>query len=144
MALSQFDEPIYIWGESLGCGVASAMAADPSLKVEGLILLTPWDSLPRTAQAHYWFLPARWLVRDRYDNIRNLQRFHGPVAVIMAEQDRVIPNRLTQTLYRQIASTKQLWTFPGAGHNSWPIAAALVWWSEVMDFVTESGASGRT
>lgn len=141
LAFEQFDGPIYVWGESLGCGVASAMAADPKLRIDGVILLTPWDNLPRTAQAHYWFLPARWLVRDRFDNIRNLQQFRGPVAVLMAEQDRVIPNRLTQRLYLRIASAKRLWIFPRAGHNSWPTSPALVWWSEVMDFVAE-GSGG--
>jgi uncharacterized protein len=135
MALREFGGPIHVWGESLGCGVASAVVADPGAAVDGVILLTPWDSLPRTAQAHYWFLPARWLVRDKYDNVRNLQRFSGPVAVLVAGQDEVIPNRLTQTLLQNITATKRSWVFQGAGHNSWPIAPELTWWAEVMDFV---------
>ncbi len=134
-ALREFGRPVFIWGESLGCGVASAVAADSGLKVDGIILLTPWDNLPRTAQAHYWFLFARWLVRDRYDNVRNLQYYRGTVAVLMAEQDEVIPNRLTRKLFQEIACTKRLWVFPNAGHNSWPISPQLPWWSEVMDFV---------
>jgi hypothetical protein len=113
------------------------VAADLNAVVAGVILVTPWDSLPRTAQAHYWFLPARWLVRDKYDNVRNLQRFSGPVAVLMASQDEVIPNRLTQTLLQKITTTKRSWVFQGAGHNSWPIAPELAWWAEVMDFVAE-------
>jgi len=135
MALREFGGPIHVWGESLGCGVASAVAADPSTLVAGVILLTPWDSLPRTAQAHYWFLPARWLVRDKYDNVRNLQHFSGRVAVLVAGQDEVIPNRLTQTLFQKITTTKRSWVFEGAGHNSWPIAPELTWWAEVMNFV---------
>ncbi|HBZ55126.1 MAG TPA: hypothetical protein DEO88_06945, partial [Syntrophobacteraceae bacterium] len=95
MAAREYGVPIYVWGESLGCGVASAVAAALGPAVGGIILLTPWDSLPRTAQAHYWFLPARWLVRDQYDNIHNLRQFSGPVAVLMSDRDEVIPNRLT-------------------------------------------------
>jgi pimeloyl-ACP methyl ester carboxylesterase len=100
--------------------------------------LTPWNTLSDTAQVHYWFLPARWLVRDRFDNVRNLKQFSGPVAVIMAEGDRVIPNRLTRTLYRSIASSKRLWTFESAGHNSWPANPELGWWREVMEFVSRN------
>ena len=136
--LKKYREPVYIWGESLGCGIASAIAADPALRIDGLVLLTPWNTLSDTAQAHYWFLPARWLVRDRFDNVRNLKQFSGPVAVIMAEGDRVIPNRLTRTLYRSIASSKRLWTFESAGHNSWPANPELGWWREVMEFVSHN------
>jgi pimeloyl-ACP methyl ester carboxylesterase len=116
--------------------VACAVTTNPDLKIDGIVLLTPWDTLPRTAQSHYWFLPALWLVRDRFDNIRNLKQFNGPVAVLMADKDKVIPNRLTQSLYRNILSPKRMWTFEGAGHNSWPFDPDLPWWIEVMDFVT--------
>jgi uncharacterized protein len=139
MALAEFGRPLFVWGESLGCGVASAVAADQNLAVEGAILLTPWDCLPNTAQAHYRFLPARWLVRDSYDNITNLRDFPGPVAVLMADHDEIIPNRLTTRLYQSISATKRLWVFPNAGHNSWPIAPTSSWWEEVMKFV----AAGR-
>ncbi|MBN2242624.1 MAG: alpha/beta fold hydrolase [Acidobacteria bacterium] len=135
-ALEEFGGPVFLWGESLGCGVAAAAAADPDLKIDGIVMLTPWNNLPATAQSHYWFLPALWLVRDRYDNIRNLRQFHGPVAVLMADKDEVIPNRLTLSLYRNIHPAKRLWTFRDAGHNSWPSDAGLPWWSEVMDFVS--------
>ena len=137
LARDEFGDPIYVWGESLGCGVATAVAADPAMAVAGVILLTPWDTLGNTAQAHYWWLPARWLTRDHYDNIRNLEGFAGSVAVIMADQDEVIPNRLTMKLYDALRTTKRLWVFPGAGHNSWPTAPERSWWAEVMGFVSE-------
>jgi pimeloyl-ACP methyl ester carboxylesterase len=123
-------------GRVAGFGVACAVTTNPDLKIDGIVLLTPWDTLPRTAQSHYWFLPALWLVRDRFDNIRNLEQFNGPVAVLMAGKDKVIPNRLTQSLYKSIPSPKNMWTFEGAGHNSWPVDPDLPWWSEVMDFIT--------
>ena len=135
-ARQEFGDPVYLWGESLGCGVVSALAADPGLQVAGIVLLTPGDTLPATAQSHYWFLPALWLVRDRFDNIRNLQKYYRPVAVVMADRDEVIPTRLTQSLYRNIHSSKRLWTLPDAGHNSWPAAPDLPWWTEVMEFVS--------
>ncbi len=42
--------PIYWLGESLGAGVVSSAAADSSVPVSGIILVTPWDSLLEVAQ----------------------------------------------------------------------------------------------
>jgi uncharacterized protein len=143
MALAEFGRPIYVWGESLGCGVATGVAADPATAVDAVVLLTPWDTLANMAQAHYWYLPARWLTRDHYDNVRNLMRFKGPVAVVMADQDEIIPKRLTMRLYAALTTTKRLWVFPEAGHNSWPAAPELSWWSEVMNFLAGQGKGAR-
>lgn len=130
--------PTYLWGESLGCGVASAVAADPDLKIAGLVLLAPWDSLPHLAQRLYWFLPAKWLTKDRYDSVANLAHFAKPAAVLIAEEDEIIPNDLSKRLYESLRCPKRLWTFPGAGHNTWPANPSEAWWREVMDFVGQN------
>ena len=135
-AHEEFGGPVYLWGESLGCGVAAAVAADPPVPVGGVIMFTPWDSLPDLAQTHYWYFPARWLVRDKYDNVRNLQSFDKPVAVVLAAQDEVIPRKHSMRLYDNLAAPKRKWVFEGAGHNTWPAGPAATWWREVMDFVS--------
>lgn len=131
-----FGGPVFLWGESLGCGVASAVAADPPVPVAGLVMITPWDSLPNVAQRLYWYFPARWLVRDRYDNVHNVQSYTYPVAVVVAEQDEIIPTPCSMRLYESIAASKRLWVLPGAGHNTWPAGPNEAWWREVMDFVS--------
>ena len=112
------------------CGVnrsavvwVSSVAADTSLPIKAIILLTPWDTLGSLAQTIYWYLPARWMVLDKYDSIKNLRSFQGRIAVLIAEQDNIIPKRHGLTLYDSITTDKKLWTFAGAGHNSWPKAA---------------------
>ena len=131
----EFGGPIYLWGESLGAGVAAAVAADPTVPVAGVVLLTPWDTLPDLAQSLYWYLPARWLILDRYDNIGNLGSFEGRVAVVMAGRDEVIPQRHAQRLYRAFPEPKRLWVLDGVGHNDWPAGPNEPWWGEVMTFV---------
>jgi pimeloyl-ACP methyl ester carboxylesterase len=142
LAKQAFGGPLYVWGESLGCGVASAVAAaaaeESELEVQGAVMLTPWDSLPSLAQRLYWYLPAKWLVRSKYDNVRNLQNFGGPVAVLMVERDEVIPNVHTQRLYESLPGPKRLWVFENAGHNTWPTSPEAEWWAEVMEYVTLS------
>jgi len=134
----QYSGPLYVWGESLGCGVATAAAAEPTVAVDGLVLITPWKTLPELAQSIYWFLPAKWLVRDQYDNVANLERFSKPVAVLVAEDDEIIPNQQTMALYEAIRSPKRLWGFRKAGHNSGPLAPGEKWGREVVE-ITGSG-----
>jgi alpha-beta hydrolase superfamily lysophospholipase len=135
LALSQFGRPLYLLGESLGCGVVSAAVAESNWPIEGLALITPWDSLTHLAMDKYWFLPVRWMLKDTYDNVANLAGYHGPVTVAMAGQDEIIPNRLTRHLYETLRDPKRLWTFPNAGHNSWPSSPDESWWTEMMYFL---------
>ncbi len=135
-AYEEFGGPVFLWGESLGCGVASAIAADPPVPVAGVVMITPWDSLPDLAQTLYWYFPARWLVRDKYNNIRNLQAYDKPVAVVLAERDEIIPKKHAMQLYESLTAQKRLWVLEGAGHNSWPAGPNEAWWREVMDFVS--------
>ena len=135
LARREYGGPIYLMGESLGGGVAAAAVADPAVPVDAVVLVTPWDSLPNLAQTISWFLPAHLLVLDRYDNVKNLQSFRGPVAVVLAAQDEVIPARHGQALFDSLGQPKSLWSFADAGHNNWPIQPAEPWWREVMEFV---------
>lgn len=135
LARRSFDGPVYLFGESLGAGVAAAVAARAETPVAGVAVITPWATLPDLAQHIYWFLPARWLVRDQYDNIDNLNRWGGPVAVLIAEQDEIIPPAHGQRLFDALTTPKQRWMFTGAGHNDWPAAPEAPWWDEVLVYL---------
>jgi pimeloyl-ACP methyl ester carboxylesterase len=130
-----FGEPIYLLGESMGCGVAAAAAAAPNIDASGLILITPWDSLPDLAQTLYWYLPARMLTIDRFDNVGNLRSYDRPIAMVIAKNDTVVPNKHSLRLFQSLTGPKRLWEFSDAGHNSWPTEAGAAWWREAMDFV---------
>ncbi len=130
----EFPGPLFVWGESLGCAVATGVASEKSLAVDGLVLITPWNNLPDLAQSIYWFLPAKWLVKDRFDNAANLNDFKNPVAVLMADADEIIPNKQTRAFYDAIRSPKRLWVFKNAGHNTWPVSPNEKWWQEVTEF----------
>ncbi len=132
LALAEFGGPLWLWGESLGAAVAAGVAADRTLPVAGVALITPWDRLTDLAQSLYWYLPARWLLRDRYDTIAALRQYDGAVAVLVAEQDEIIPARHSQRLYEALPGLKKRWLFAGAGHNTWPGEPRAAWWDEVL------------
>lgn len=135
LAFEQFGEPIFLLGESLGCGVVAAVVHKTSVKIAGIVLITPWDSLASIAHEKFPFLPVRLLLTDAYDNIGNLKSFKGRVAVIGAEHDEVIPAEHAKTLFNSLSNdTKQMWVVKGAGHNNWPMFTDRSWWKEIIDF----------
>lgn len=133
----KFDGPLFLWGESIGAGVVSGIVKTGKVKVKGIILMTPFDSLANVAQHHYWFFLAKWLIRDKFDNMANLKNYSGHTAVILAEQDTIIPTQNTLNLFKSIRGNKKLWKFSNAGHNTLPINSDLLWWGEVMEFIDQ-------
>lgn len=106
---------VAVIGRSLGSGVASYLAGRRD--VARLALVTPFDSLAATAQAHYRFLPVRWLVRDRYDSIAHLAQYAGPVLIVRAGRDRVVLPANTDRLAAALPRAQVL-DVPRAGHDS--------------------------
>ena len=127
--------PIYIWGQSLGAGVAAAVCADPSLPIRGLTLVTPWDTLPNVAASYYPFLPVRLVMFDHYDSIANLQNFHRPICVIRGDLDDTIPPPLSVNLFAHLPEPKKMILKAGYGHGDWPSSPDLSWWDDAIDFI---------
>jgi pimeloyl-ACP methyl ester carboxylesterase len=135
LARAQFGAPLFLFGESLGSGVAAATVATAGKQIDGVLLATPWDNLPHVAQETFWFLPVKWLVRDRFDSVRNLADYPGPLAVIMAGKDELIPNRCTQPLYAAFAGRKQMWPLRYATHSTWQDFTNPELWRQAMLFL---------
>ncbi len=128
-------EPIVLVGESLGTGVAVQVAARAALHPPSrLVLLTPFLSLAETAARAYPFLPARYLVIDRFDSAAALPRFKGPVAVLVAGRDEVVgadQGRSLAEIARQRGETV-LVELPDAGHNSWSALISDAEWTRLL------------
>ena len=129
----RYPGPLILAGESLGAGVAAAVAR--RTKVPALLLITPWDSLERVARHHFPWLPVGLLLRDRYDSVLNLAGFDGRLALVVAEDDDIIPARHAQQLHDSLGGDKRLWTVPGAGHNDWMMRFAEADWSALVDYL---------
>ncbi|MBC7985900.1 MAG: alpha/beta fold hydrolase, partial [Sphingomonadaceae bacterium] len=69
-------------GFSIGGGVVASLASRRSL--DGLILVTPFDSLEEVAARRFRWLPARWLLRHRMSPAEDLRGVRVPVALIAA------------------------------------------------------------
>lgn len=137
LAYQKYKTPLFIWGESLGAAVTSAVVKKARVPIQGLVLFLPWDSLANVAQTHYWYLPARWLVLDKYKSIENLKEFKGNIAVVLAQKDEVIPIKHGKKLYDSIRTNKKLWVFENSRHNNVPIGPNQAWLTEVIEFISQ-------
>lgn len=102
------------WGYSLGSGVAVAIAAAHS--VGGLILETPYTSTVDIAAAAFPYLPARWLLRDRFHSDRRIGNVHAPLLIMHGGKDRVIPIRFGEQLFALANEPKRMVRFAEADH----------------------------
>ncbi|HEU4704801.1 MAG TPA: alpha/beta hydrolase [Sphingomicrobium sp.] len=102
-------------GFSIGSGVAAHLAGERP--VDGLILVTPFDSLKAVAAGHYPFLPVGAMFRHDMDSAAALKGSTVPTAIIAAERDTIIPPRRTEALRPAIDKLVFDRTIKGAGHN---------------------------
>ena len=114
-------------GQSLGTGVAAAMAAEG--RCTALVLVSPYTSLANVATFHYPFVPG-FLVRDRLDTLARASSIAVPTLVLHGRSDDVVPLAMGRAVAAAI---------PGAhfverdgGHNDLLDAAAF---DTIADFV---------
>lgn len=135
----QFGGPVMVLGESLGAALAAAVAGDPALPVSGVVLITPWHDLAAVARVHYPWLPVGLLLRDRFDTTAVLQGYRGPVVVVIAAADEIIPAAEGRRLFEALATpNKHLHELPGASHNDWIERVSLHDWEAWLGFAGRS------
>ena len=108
---------IVILGRSLGSGVATYVAANRL--VQGLILVTPYDSIVNLAKQLYPLLPVSMLLMDRYDSISRAGDIHSDILFLIAESDEIIPRVNTERLINSFEDDKvTVHVIPASGHNT--------------------------
>jgi pimeloyl-ACP methyl ester carboxylesterase len=126
--------PVYVAGESLGTGVACLLAGEMPRAVRGLFLITPYNSTVDVAAGRYPVFPVRLLMKDQYHAAAALREYSGPVAILLAGNDYIVPTRFGQALFDGYNGPKKLWIQPGAGHNSLDFDPKAKMWREIVEF----------
>lgn len=83
-------------GRSLGSGVATYLATARDL--ERMVLVTPYDSIHRLAQASLPMFPVSLMLKDRFDSLARAGDIDVPTLLLVAENDGVIPARHSEAL----------------------------------------------
>jgi fermentation-respiration switch protein FrsA (DUF1100 family) len=105
---------IILAGRSLG----SAVAVEMSTRVQsaGLLLLSAIDSVPSTAGRLYPWAPVGLLASYRFDSAAKVARVRGPVLMVQATNDRLIPIAAARALFAGFPEPKLMVETTG-GHN---------------------------
>lgn len=106
---------VVIIGESLGTGVAVQMATE--LSIGALVLEAPFTSTVDVAEDIYWFVPVKWLMKDRFESVSKIDKVSAPVLIIHGGQDTIIPIELAEILFSKANDPKEALYIAEAGHN---------------------------
>ncbi len=111
---------IALYGESLGSAVAVRLAAATAAReaaVAAVVLEAPFTSIAEVAQHHYPYVPARHLVKDRFDAAARIAAIGAPLLVLHGERDRVVPFTFGRALFAAAVEPKRGWFVPQRDHH---------------------------
>jgi pimeloyl-ACP methyl ester carboxylesterase len=131
--VSPEQKKVYLFGRSLGSGVAVQLAAHRP--VAGVILVAPFDSLVEVGKRHYPFLPVNWMLKHRFDSVALAPAIKAPLLCVVASRDEIIPAEHSKRLYDAWGGEKRWVALEGAGHNSTDDSAN--YWTSVTAFLKQ-------
>ncbi|HMK69710.1 MAG TPA: alpha/beta hydrolase [Xanthobacteraceae bacterium] len=111
------------WGESLGSGVAVALAA---IKPVGRVILeAPFTSTAALAAARYWFMPVGLLMKDQFHSDERIGKITAPVLILHGVQDGIVPYAMGERLFDLTKAPKHIVRFLDGGHEDLDANGAL-------------------
>jgi fermentation-respiration switch protein FrsA (DUF1100 family) len=123
-AIARYPMPrIVVWGESLGSGVAVALAAEKP--VGRLILEAPFTSTEAVGVRHYWYLPVRFLMKDQFHSDDRIGKVTAPLMIMHGVQDRTVPYAMGEHMFELANKPKHIVRFLDGGHEDLDSHGAL-------------------
>jgi len=129
------EREVVLFGESLGGGVASWLAARH--EVRALVLASTFTSAVDLGSELYPFLPVRFVSRLRYDTIHRLRDVRAPVLVIHSPDDDVVPFKHGRRLFDAALEPKAMLEIAG-GHNDGLVFVREEWVAKLAEFLANS------
>jgi uncharacterized protein len=105
---------IVAMGESLGTGVAVALAARH--QIGALVLDSPYSSIADVAAARFWMFPVRLLMRDPFHSDEKIGAVAAPVLMVHGTADATVPIRFGEKLLALANEPKDFIRVQGGGH----------------------------
>jgi fermentation-respiration switch protein FrsA (DUF1100 family) len=108
-------DQIVIYGGSLGGGVAVDLGSRRPHRA--MILAKTFTSIPDVGQSIYPWLPVRWVMRNRFDNLAKIGQCRQPVFMAHGTADGLVPFSLAKKLYEAANEPKRFFILEGRDHN---------------------------
>jgi hypothetical protein len=117
-------QQIVLWGESLGSGVAVALAAEKP--VGRVILEAPFTSAAAVGAKHYWYVPVRLLMTDQFRSDERIGKVSAPLLILHGVKDQIVPYAMGEHLFDIANKPKHIVRFLDGGHEDLDKHGALV------------------
>jgi alpha-beta hydrolase superfamily lysophospholipase len=150
------DEPIVLYGVSMGAATVLRAVAKDGVQPDALILESPFDRLLTTVgnRFHSMGLPAFpsaellvfWgSLQHGFDGFQHNPVEYArwvkcPTLFMYGNQDPRVTPEQSIAIYEQLGGPKELVSFPGAGHTSLIAAAPQEWKAHVGKFLDQIGS----
>ena len=118
------DQQIVLWGESLGTGVAVALAAEKP--VGRVILEAPFTSAAAVGAKHYWYMPVRLLMTDQFHSDARIGKVTAPLLILHGVKDQTVPYAMGEQLFALANKPKHIVRFLDGAHEDLDKNGALV------------------
>ena len=132
-----YSGPLWLMGRSLGSAPATGLAAGCKKQIEGLIIESGFagvqDLLKRLG-----ILPKALDIETSmlFSNAENISKFSGPLLVIHAEHDHIIPLEHGKQLFEASPSMKKsIKIIPDANHNNIFALAGMNYFKYIENFI---------
>ncbi|MBI5196357.1 MAG: alpha/beta hydrolase [Nitrospirae bacterium] len=126
------DNPkIAVMGRSLGSGVAVYLARNR--KADGVILVSPFDSLASVGKGIFPFLPIRLILRHKFDSAVLAPKINLPLLVVTASDDKVVPPSHSKKLSEKWGGKVNAIEIKGEDHNS--VSLRAEYWDGIGRFL---------
>ena len=116
-------QQIVVWGESLGTGVAIALASEKP--VGRVILEAPFTSAAAVAAIHYWYMPVRLLMKDQFHSDERIAKVTAPLLILHGLRDQTVPYTMGEQLFVLANQPKHIVKFLDGGHEDLDANGAL-------------------
>jgi fermentation-respiration switch protein FrsA (DUF1100 family) len=110
---------IVVVGRSIGGAVGVAIAAEQGARA--LVLENTFSKMTDAAAYLYPWLPVRLVMSNRYNSVRRIKSYHGPVFQCHGTADDIVPIELGRRLFDAAPGRmKHFYEVPYGGHNDSP------------------------
>ena len=92
------DKNIILYGESLGTAVVVEIAQNK--KYAGIILESPFTSMINVGKKHYPFFPVSFLLKDKYESYKKINKISVPVLIMHGKVDKIVPYDMGKKMFK--------------------------------------------
>ncbi len=130
-------DQIVVMGRSIGGGVATAMAAEQGART--LVLENTFSTMTDAARSLYPWLPVGIFMKNRYNSLRRIQQYQGPLFQCHGTSDQVVPFELGRKLFDAAPGRmKHFYEIAGGRHNDTPPAVYYAALTQFLDNVDDA------